>query len=172
MKKFIVSMTSCVALGTIALAVGCSKPPAPSESATPGTESPTNAHGHDHSHSGHAPGPHDGTLADWGGGKYHVEFTVDHEKQEATVYVLGDDEKTPAPIPAEDIQLSIQDPPMQVTLKAVPQEGDPEGTSSRFIGNHEGLGVVQEYAGTMTGVIDGTPYSGDFKEEPHGAHEH
>jgi hypothetical protein len=124
-----------------------------------------------HAHGGHGAGPHDGTLADWGGGKYHVEFTVDHDKQEATVYILGDDEKTPAPIMADEIQLSISDPVMQVTLKAAPQEGDPEGSASRFIGNHESLGVVQEYAGTITGVVDGTPYSGDFKEQPHGAHD-
>ncbi len=129
-------------------------------------------HSDDHSHSGHGAGPHDGTLADWGGGKYHVEFTVDHDKQEATIFVLGDDEKTPSPIKAEEIQLSISDPAMQVTLKAAPQEGDPEGSASRFVGNHESLGVVQEYAGTITGVIEDTPYSGDFKEEPHGAHSH
>jgi hypothetical protein len=61
---------------------------------------------------------------------------------------------------------------MQVVLNADPQEGDPEGKSSRYVGTHEKLGVVQEYAGTMTGVVDGTPYSGDFKEEPHGEHEH
>ncbi|TWT67554.1 C40 family peptidase [Allorhodopirellula solitaria] len=126
--------------------------------------------GHDHSVEGHAhgAGPHDGTIADWGGGKYHVEFTVDHDEQEGTVYVLGGDEKTPTPIAAEEIQLSITDPEMQVTLSAVPQEGDPEGSASRFVGNHEKLGVVQEYAGTITGVIDGTPYSGDFAEVAHG----
>ena len=73
-------------------------------------------------------------------------------------------------IKAEEIQLSIKDPAMQVTLKAMAQEGDPEGSASRFVGNHESLGVVQEYAGTITGVVDGTPYSGDFKEEPHEAH--
>ena len=44
--------------------------------------------------------------------------------------------------------------------------------ASRFIGNHKSLGVVQEYAGTIVGVIDGTPYSGDFTEEAHGAHGH
>ena len=60
---------------------------------------------------------------------------------------------------------------MQVILKAMPQEGDPEGTASRFVGNHESLGVVQEYEGTITGVVDGTPYSGNFKEEPHGHEE-
>jgi hypothetical protein len=45
-----------------------------------------------------------------------------------------------------------------------PQETDPAGKSSRYIGTHEKLGVVQEYEGTMTGVVDGAPYSGDFKE--------
>lgn len=34
------------------------------------------------------------------------------------------------------------------------------------------LGVVQEFAGTISGEVDGTPYVADFKEEPHGAHEH
>ena len=118
-------------------------------------------------HHGHGSGPHEGTVADWGGGKYHVEFIVDHDKQEGTVYILGGDEKTPTPIAAESIELSITDPVMQVTLKAVPQESDPAGKASRFVGNHEKLGVVQEYAGTISGVIEDTPYSGDFKEEPH-----
>lgn len=125
-----------------------------------------------HVHAGHAPGPHDGTLADWGGGRFHVEFTVDHDKREATVYILGDDEKTRQPIATETIQLTIQDPSMQVTMTAAPQDGDAPGTTSRFVGNHEGLGVVQEYAGTITGVVDGTPYSGDFAEEAHGSHGH
>jgi len=152
--------------------------------AEPVTKAPTQSesdHGHDHGPGGHdhgeeghahGVGPHDGTVADWGGGKYHVEFTVDHDKQQATVYILGSDEKTATPIDAESIELSIKDPEMQVTLKASPQEGDPQGKSSRFIGTHEKLGVVQEYAGTMTGVVDGTPYSGDFKEEAHGDHKH
>jgi len=86
--------------------------------------------------------------------------------------VLGSDEKTPAPIDAESVELSITDPEMQVTLWAEPQEGDPQGDSSRFVGTHEKLGAVQEYAGTMTDGVKGTPYSGDFKEEAHGDHDH
>jgi len=121
---------------------------------------------HDHGHS-HDEGPHDGTVADWGGGKYHIEFTVDHDKQEATVYILGDDGKSPLAIKAEEIDLVIKDPAMEVKLKAAPQEGDADGTTSRFVGTHESLGVVQEYTGTITGVVDDTPYSGDFKEEAH-----
>ncbi|MCH1495785.1 MAG: hypothetical protein L7U72_11170 [Rubripirellula sp.] len=127
------------------------------------------AHDHDHSVEGHAHGvgPHDGTIADWGGGKYHVEFTVDHDSQTATVYVLGTDEKTATPINAESIELSLVDPAIQIVLSAQPLDGDPEGTSSRFVGTDEKLGLVQEHEGTMTGVIDGTPYSGDFKEKAH-----
>lgn len=158
--------------------VGCNQPAEPVAKAPTQSES-DHGHdhgpgGHDHSEEGHAHGvgPHDGTVADWGGGKYHVEFTVDHDKQQATVYILGSDEKTATPIDAESIELSIKAPEMLVTLKASPQESDPEGKSSRFVGTHEKLGVVQEYAGTMTGVVDGTPYSGDFKEEAHGDHKH
>ncbi|REJ65786.1 MAG: hypothetical protein DWQ31_17275 [Planctomycetota bacterium] len=158
-----------MAIGVPALLAGCSssKDPEPSETKD-NTQQHSDDHGHPHGDHGHGAGPHDGTLADWGGGKYHVEFTVDHDKQEATVYIVGDDEKSPVPIAAEEIQLSIKDPVMQVTLKAAPQEDDPPGSASRFVGNHTGLGVVQEYEGTITGVVDGTPYSADFKEEPHG----
>ena len=126
----------------------------------------------DHSKEGHAhgAGPHDGAIADWGGGKFHVEFTVNHEKQEATAYVLGGDEKTPTPIDASEITLTIKEPSLTTSLKPSPQKGDPEGKASRFVGTHEGLGVVREYEGSMSGVVDGTPYSGNFKEEAHDDH--
>jgi hypothetical protein len=167
MKKFELTLTLLFAISTLAFVIGCggSQQPATPDPQANGGQSAD--HSDDHGHAGHGAGPHDGTLADWGGGKYHVEFTVDHDKQEATIYILGDDEKTPSPIKAEEIQLSISDPVMQVTLKASSQEGDPEGSSSRFVGNHDSLGVVQEYAGTITGVVDDTPYSGDFKEVAH-----
>ncbi len=174
MKRFCISLALVAIFGF----VGCNKPSEPTaNSSTKVADDHGQDHsevGHDHSTEGHAHGvgPHEGTVADWGGGKYHVEFTVDHEKQQATVYIFGGDEKTPAPIDPTTIELSIKAPEMQVTLQASPQESDPAGKASRFIGNHEKLGVVQEYAGTMTGVVDGTPYSGDFNEEAHGDHSH
>ncbi len=174
MKRFAISLA--LALAAVIGLVGCNKPSEPSGTAS---TKAVDDHGHDHGaeghdHSveghGHGVGPHEGTVADWGGGKYHVEFTVDHDKQQATVYVFGSDEKTPTPIDATSIELSIKDPEMQLTLQASPQESDTVGKASRFVGTHEKLGVVQEYAGTVTGVVDGTPYSGDFKEEDHGEH--
>jgi hypothetical protein len=82
---------------------------------------------------------------------------------------LGSDEKTPAPIKATDgkLLLTIKEPSFQVELTAQPLEGEADGNSSRFVGKDEKLGVVQEFAGTISGEVDGTPYAGDFMEEPH-----
>jgi hypothetical protein len=115
----------------------------------------------------HENGPHDGTICDWGGGKYHVELTVDHDLKQVTVYVLGGDAVTPSPITAETLQVAIIDPVIQVELAATPLEGEPAGASSRFVGNHELLSRVQPYRGTISGVVEGKPYAGDFKEESH-----
>lgn len=137
----------------------------------------------DHSHGppsgaasghGHGAGPHEGTLADWGGGKYHVEFTVDHDQQLATVYVLGGDEKTSAPISAADgkLLLTIKEPSFQVELIATPLEGETAERASRYVGKHEKLGIVQEFGGTISGEVEGTPFAGDFQEVAHGEPDH
>lgn len=170
MSKKFQFLIAAVGLAFFVFAAGCS-----SNTESEGGESGEHSHGDGTTHSDHGeeghdhgPGPNDGTVADWGGGKFHVEFTVDHDKQEATVYVLGSDEKTPSPIDATEITLTIKEPSLTTTLKASPQDGDPEGKASRFVGNHEGLGVVREYEGTISGVVGGTPYSGTFKEVAHG----
>ncbi len=171
MKSSLISLASIATLLATSLMVGCGKqtaqqPAAPSPAATSESD-----HGHPHEEGGHGhgAGPHDGTVADWGGGKYHVEFTVDHEKQEATVYILGSDEKTSEPIAANSVLLTINEPELQTELLPVPLAGEADGKSSRFVGTHESLGIVQEYGGTISGEVDGTPYAGNFQEE---AHEH
>jgi hypothetical protein len=161
-RRKLVSGAAIVA--TLSLALGCSGPTGSSP-----TKSDTSSKKEEHSH---GTGPHGGAVAHWGGSKYHAEFTVDHDKQEATVYILGSDAKTAAPIKAKDGQIAasitgVKDKgTFDVILKALPQEGDPEGKSSRFVGKHEKIGVVQEFEGTITGENDGTPYTGRFKEEP------
>jgi len=150
---------------------------APATAPPPAAARPVAAadHGHPHGdHHEHGAGPHDGTLADWGGGRYHVEFTVDHDRKEALVYVLGSDEKTPAPVKAADgrILLTIREPAFQVELAARPLPGEAAGASSCYAGTHDDLGIVREFAGTISGAVDGTPYAGDFAEEPHGDHHH
>jgi hypothetical protein len=172
MKKF--KFLSFVAIAAFAFMVGCDSKKTDSTAGGGGANTGEHVHddgtvhkdGDDEGHA-HGEGPHGGTVADWGGGKFHVEFTVDHDKQEATVYILGDDEKTATPIDAEEITLSIKDPAFTASLKASPQDGDPEGKASRFVGNHENLGIVKEYEGSMSGAVNGTPYSGNFKEVAH-----
>jgi hypothetical protein len=165
MKKNRMLAGGLAVLAAFVLLAGCNKQ---SETSPKGDTRPGKAAKDGKGDHAHGAGPHGGTVADWGGGKFHVEFTVDHSKQEATVYVLGSDEKTPAPIKAADGQLllTIKEPSFQVSLKATPQPGDPAGTASRFVGKHEKLGKEQEFAGTISGEADGTPYAGDFKEEP------
>lgn len=115
----------------------------------------------------HASGPHGGVITDWGGGKFHVEFTVDHGKKEATIYILGSDEKSSISIDSEEVFLSIKEPATQIALKPFPQEGDEKGRASRFRGNHVNLEKVMEYEGSISGVVDSIPYSGNFKEVAH-----
>jgi hypothetical protein len=142
-------------------AVGCGQnPPQVAQKADAPAE-------HDH----HGAGPHGRTDTDWGGGKYHVEFTGDHDKKEATIYILGSDEKSPAPVKASKLLLSINEPSFQVDLIPQPLAGKVEGSSSRFVGQHDNLGKVQEFAGTISGEVDGTPFAGDFKEQAEG-HDH
>ena len=171
--RVVKNLMLALALGTLISAVGCEQPkPSTNSTAAAGD------HGHDHPHGeaghshGHGAGPHEGTLADWGGGKYHVEFTVDHDKKEATVYILGGDEKTPAPIKTDKVLLSIKQPAFQVELAAKPLDGETDGKASRFVGTHDSLGVVQEFAGTISSEIEGTPYAGDFAEEAHVGRDH
>lgn len=157
-RKLFAGMALFAVLG---LGAGCYKAPTPVAKDKTGKD--------DHAHGA---GPHGGAVADWGGGKFHIEFTVDHDKKEATVYILGSDQKTAAPIKAKDNQLTasvtgVKDKEtFEVVLTAVPQEGDAAGKSSRFVGKHDKIGVVQEFEGTVTGEDDGTPYTGKFKEEP------
>ena len=122
--------------------------------------------GDDHGHP--TEGPHGGVIAEWGtAGKeeYHAEVVFDHDKKSATVYVLDDKIKNPVPIDAKEIKLNISDPePKQIALKADPQEKDPAGKSSRFVGNDDLLGKVVDFKGKVAATINGKPYNGSFDE--------
>lgn len=154
--------------GAVLFSSGCQEkkpaPPAATTSTADSTSKPAEeAGGHSH-----GSGPHDGAVADWGGGAYHVEFIVDHDAKKATVYVLGSDGQSAAPIKAESINLVIDEPSTELDLKAEPLAGETEGKSSRFSGVHDTIGVVREFSGTIRGEVDGTPYVGEFTEVAHG----
>jgi len=157
--KTLKRLTVLATLALVLYAVGCKK----EQTSSNENQSAQSAKGDHH----HGAGPHGGVIADWGGGKYHVEFTVDHDKKQATVYILGSDAKTPAPIAASQLVLNINEPEFDVELKPEPLGKESGGVSSRFVGQHENLEMEREFAGTISGEVDGTPYAGDFEEEPH-----
>jgi hypothetical protein len=174
-KNCFSTMTRATLIGSLLGFAGCSQPASPPPAAatkpTASAVDDQQDHAHDHAHGDHehGAGPHGGTLADWGAGLYHVEFTVDHDNKESVVYVLGSDEKTPSPIKTTDgrLLLTIREPSFQVELAARPLEGESEGAASRYVGTHDSLGIVREFVGTISGEVEGTPYAGDFEEHAH-----
>ena len=118
-------------------------------------------------------GPHKGAIAEWGDHDYILEFTVDHDAKEATVYVLDGKAKDAKPIPSKTLTLSLkQSPPVTFSLEAKPQTGDPSGQSSRFVGKHDAIAEKKEFAGTLSGDVAGKKFSGAFKEGAHDDHKH
>ncbi len=172
MRKQFYAFLMSVAL--ISFTVGCDTGATPAgNSGGDQTHSDDDGHdhgaddGHDHEGEHAHEGPHDGTVVEWGEHEFHVEFIVDHEQKQATAYILGEDVKTPMPINTTEITVSIKEPAIQIVLKANPMDGETEGKSSRFVGSHDGLATVKDYEGAISGAIDGTPYSANFKEAVH-----
>jgi hypothetical protein len=120
-------------------------------------------------------GPHGGAVAEWDpSDESHAEFLVDHDKKQATVYILDGEIKMATPIEAETITVSLSHvkPAIEITLKADPQAGDPKGKASRFIGTHDALGKEMEFHGEISAKVGSTTYRGKFKEEEGPEHKH
>ena len=52
-------------------------------------------------------------------------------------------------------------PPMTITMKPADAA---DGKASKFVGSDPGLGNVADFAGTVSGEVDGKPSQGEFKE--------
>ena len=125
-----------------------------------------------HDEHDHESGPHDGHLVELGEEEYHAEVVFDAVSKTITVYLLGSDAKTAQPIPIDgsDLKLNmvIDGNPTQLEMSAKPDEGDPEGESSRFelAGNEEIAEHVkdeEDLEGRLSVTIDGKPYSGEIE---------
>ncbi len=137
------------------LVTGCAKPTEEKAAEPPTQTSASEPHSH-------GAGPNGGVVFDLGA--QHAEFTVDHEKQEATVLFFE------SPVAATELILNIQETqtadgtkvaPMTVTLTATDAA---DGKASRFVGADPGIGNVADFTGTVSGEIDGKPASGEFQE--------
>ncbi len=141
--------------------VGCSRSSdtTPAKTSTPATSEPVHSHG---------AGPNGGVVFEVG--SRHAEFTVDHSKRQCTILFLGVDEKTPAAVAATEFVLNIQETktadgtvvaPMTVMMQPVDAK---DGKAMTFVGTDPGIGNVADFAGTVSGEIDGKPAQGEFEE--------
>lgn len=131
-----------------------------------------------HEHHDHA--PHDGHLVHLGGHKYHGEVCfAPKEDNKLTVYLYGHELSEPLAIPEKEVTLSllIDGKGSEFTLKAVPQQGDAEGKSSRFelagdLVIAEKIKDEEDLAGNLTVMIDGKPYTGEIEHDHDHDHAH
>lgn len=130
----------------------------------------------EHEHEHPSEGPHHGSLIELGKEEYHGELVHDEESGKVTIYILDSAATKAVPIEAAEITVNVvhDGKPQQFPLAAVPDEGDPQGKSSRFVSEDQALGTgldVEAAEARLTLQIDGKSYSGKISHE-HGAHDH
>jgi len=136
--------------------------------------------GHDHGGHGHdhpSEGPHHGSLVELGGEEYHAEFVHDEETGTVTVYVLDGAAKEVVPIEATEISINLKHDGQgeQFKLAASPDEGDPEGQSSRFVSDDAELGEDLHREGAEAQLvlqIAGKAYRGKIEHDHDHDHDH
>jgi hypothetical protein len=136
--------------------VGCDK----KDSAKPDDKKKEEPHGD------HGTGPHGGTVFDFGGGTYHGEFKPNHTEKSATIWILADDEKTPAPVKTDKIRLVVSNTNPKIEIDLLPAEKSADGKAHTFTGKNDGFGVEMEYKGTARFNIGKDQFSGEFEEKP------
>jgi hypothetical protein len=126
----------------------------------------------------HANPPHGGFYAVFGAEKYHGELVFDEESDQLTVYILGSDGQTPHPITEPEVTVRVEreeGDPVELSLSAAPDAGDPAGSSSRFQLADAPQNVAGAVAVTIVATIDGEEFEGQIipEEEEHGhSHSH
>ena len=155
-------LMACV-IGSVA---GCGSKPNDPKPGNP----PKPAEGGAHVH--HGKGPNGGTLIDFGA--QHAELTIDHAKQEVTVFILTPEETDlkSNPVACKELTLNTKATTttkdkkpiaaMKITLLPVDEK---DGKATKFVGTGPGLGPDEaEFEGILLGEVNGKPAQGEFKE--------
>lgn len=159
------------------LFVGC--PSSDTDDAKPYGEAPVNTdtHGHDHDH-GHE-GPHGGHVIELTDDhSVHLEVTFNKADRSITLYVLGEDLKTPIPVKVDEIEFELDGEDGSETgleLTAQPLDGEAEGTSSVFVvaGDKVPAAIddIEKLHGHVHITVDGKELLGEL-EHDHGHDDH
>lgn len=120
---------------------------------------PADAHAH------HEHGPHGGSIVELGTHDLHAEAVLDEAESRLDIYILGGDAETAQAIDAESLTLSFKhgDETEDFELAAAPQEGDAEGTSSKFSITSEDLSQELHHhaeGAALQFMADGIAYTG------------
>lgn len=168
-RCFLPLSKSAVALaGLCLLLTGCS---GGDEFKTVTTEDATRAEAHVDEHVHHA--PHDGHLIELGEHKYNAEVVLESEPKQLVIYTLDAHAENAVAIAAEPLTLEVTggEP---ITLEPQPQDGDAEGTASRFVAGGaavESISDIEDLQGSLNVTVEGTEYTGTLSHD-HEGHDH
>lgn len=148
-----------LAVGMVALTTGCPQP-------SRGKKKP-------YVRAAHRPerGPNNNAPLAYWADNYLLEVCIDREAKEATVYVLKGNNVEPQPIEASELTLTLTnvEPPLEVRLRAAPQEEDPKGSSSRFKGTDPAFADKGALYGLLGGKVGEEEFLGEFDERARSA---
>lgn len=175
--KFQTLPVYCLALLTTVL-IGCGDPDGDvSEVQTADVEAAhaeAAASGHQHK------APHGGHLIPLGDHEYNIEMVFSAEPRELHAYVLGGHAEKTIALELESFDFDQEDEEgneVEIVLKANPQEGDKEGTASRYTATGDAIPAsikdLEDLHGHVHIGIDGKQYTGDLHhdEDEAGHHE-
>ena len=119
----------------------------------------------------HELGPHKGHLIELGNEEYHGELVHDEKSGTVTVYILDSTGKNAVPIEGKDVTINVKHgkEAEQFKLASSPDQGDPQGKSSRFVSKDKHLLEdldAEDTQATLVVQIEGKQYRGKI------AHDH
>lgn len=126
---------------------------------------------HEHHHD---EGPHGGHILEFG--DYHGEIT--HKDGIVTVYVLGDDAETAVPLEGASAVLNLKsgDETVEIALTASPEEGEAEGSSSRYTSAAgalpESVKDIEEVEGSVVLKVGDKSMTAEVEHEHDHDHDH
>ncbi len=155
---------------------GCGKSETPSDKTVTTGPPAMGEDGHDDHHHP-TEGPHHGSLIELGAEEYHGEMVHDEKAETVTIYVLDSAAKAAVPIESTEITINVKhgDKGSQFKLTAQPDDGDPEGKSSRFVSSDKKLGDElhdEQTEATLVLSIGGKSYRGKISHDHDHGHDH
>ncbi|MDA1015468.1 MAG: hypothetical protein O3A00_13580, partial [Planctomycetota bacterium] len=118
--------------------------------------------------------PHGGHLIEIKDHVYNAELCFDAKTRDTTVYLLGPHAQKPLAISDADVTINVtqEDNDIELILQAKPQEGDPEGKSSRFVleGKHlpESIHDEEDFVGLLSVNIKDEYFEAVIKHDDDG----